>query len=60
VTVAEILGHSIETAQRYSLPPDADADNQVAIERLAVDQWAQTWSRRPADHPAVARQPDPR
>ncbi|MBB5158197.1 tyrosine-type recombinase/integrase [Saccharopolyspora phatthalungensis] len=36
VTVAEILGHSIETARRYSLP--TDADKQAAIERLAVDE----------------------
>ncbi|MGH3862735.1 tyrosine-type recombinase/integrase [Actinokineospora sp.] len=36
VTVAEILGHSIETARRYSLP--TDADKQRAIERLAVDE----------------------
>lgn len=36
VTVAEILGHSIETARRYSLP--TEADKQRAIERLAVDE----------------------
>jgi site-specific recombinase XerD len=36
VTVAEILGHSIETARRYSLP--SEADKQGAIERLAVDE----------------------
>ncbi|MEU4807416.1 tyrosine-type recombinase/integrase [Actinosynnema sp. NPDC023587] len=36
VTVAEILGHSIETARRYSLP--TEADKQAAIERLAVDE----------------------
>jgi integrase/recombinase XerC len=36
VTVAEILGHSIETARRYSLP--TDADKQAAIERLPVDE----------------------
>jgi site-specific recombinase XerD len=36
VTVAEILGHSIETARRYSLP--TEADKQRAIERLAIDE----------------------
>ncbi|MGH3783619.1 MAG: tyrosine-type recombinase/integrase [Pseudonocardiaceae bacterium] len=36
VVVAEILGHSIETARRYSLP--TEADKQRAIERLAVDE----------------------
>jgi integrase len=36
VTVAEILGHSIETARRYSLP--TEQDKQRAIERLAVDE----------------------
>nr|CEL13409.1 Site-specific recombinase XerD [Kibdelosporangium sp. MJ126-NF4]CTQ99098.1 Site-specific recombinase XerD [Kibdelosporangium sp. MJ126-NF4] len=36
VTVAKILGHSIETARRYSLP--TEADKQAAIERLAVDE----------------------
>ena len=36
VVVAEILGHSIETARGYSLP--TDADKQAAIERLAVDE----------------------
>lgn len=35
VTVAEILGHSVETARRYSLP--TDADKQRAIERLTTD-----------------------
>jgi Phage integrase family len=36
VTVAEILGHSIETARRYSLP--TEDDKQRAIERLPVDE----------------------
>jgi site-specific recombinase XerD len=36
VIVAEILGHSVETARRYSLP--TEADKQRAIERLAVDE----------------------
>jgi integrase len=36
VTVAELLGHSLETARRYSLP--TEADKQAAIERLAVDE----------------------
>jgi integrase/recombinase XerC len=36
VTVAEILGHSIETARRYSLP--SASDKQHAIERLTVDE----------------------
>ena len=35
VTVAEILGHSIETARRYSLP--TENDKQTAIEQFAVD-----------------------
>jgi hypothetical protein len=34
--VAEILGHSIETARRYGLP--TEQDKQRAIERLAVDE----------------------
>jgi integrase/recombinase XerC len=36
VTVAEILGHSIETARRYSLP--TAANKQHAIEHLTVDE----------------------
>jgi len=36
VTVAEILGHSVETARRYSLP--THADKQRAIDRLTVDE----------------------
>lgn len=36
VLVAEILGQSLETTRRYSLP--TDADKQAAIERLAVDE----------------------
>jgi integrase/recombinase XerC len=36
VTVAEILGHSVETARRYSLP--THADKQRVIERLTVDE----------------------
>ena len=36
VLVAEILGHSIETARRYSLP--THHDRQAAIERLTTDQ----------------------
>lgn len=36
VTVAELLGHSLETARRYSLP--THADKQRAIERLTVDE----------------------
>jgi hypothetical protein len=36
VVVAEILGHSVETARRYSLP--TEQDKQRAIERLPVDQ----------------------
>lgn len=36
VVVAEILGHSIETARHYSLP--TEQDKQRAIERLAVDE----------------------
>jgi hypothetical protein len=34
--VAEILGHSVETARRYSLP--TQQDRQTAIERLTVDE----------------------
>lgn len=36
VIVAEILGHSVETARRYALP--SEGDRQAAIERLPVDQ----------------------
>jgi integrase/recombinase XerD len=36
VIVAELLGHSVETARRYSLP--SDADRQKAIEHLTVDE----------------------
>ena len=36
VTVAELLGHSLETARRYSLP--SDEDRQKAIEHLTVDE----------------------
>ena len=36
VIVAEILGHSVETARRYALP--TDQDRQAAIERLPIDQ----------------------
>jgi integrase/recombinase XerC len=36
VTVAEILGHSVETARRYNLP--THADKQRAAERLTVDE----------------------
>ncbi len=36
VTVAEILGHSVETARRYS--PPTHADKQRAIEHLTVDE----------------------
>lgn len=36
VVVAEILGHSIETARRYGLP--TEQDKQRAIERLAVGE----------------------
>jgi integrase/recombinase XerC len=34
--VAEILGHSVETTRRYSLP--TEQDKQRAVERLPVDQ----------------------
>jgi site-specific recombinase XerD len=36
VTVAEILGHSLETARRYSLP--TQQDKQRAIRRIPVDE----------------------
>lgn len=36
VIVAEILGHSVETARRYALP--TECDRQAAIERLPVDR----------------------
>jgi site-specific recombinase XerD len=36
VTVAEILGHSVETARRYSLP--TETDKQRAIRRIPVDE----------------------
>jgi len=36
VLVAEILGHSVETARRYALP--TEQDRQAAIDRLPVDQ----------------------
>jgi integrase/recombinase XerC len=36
VLVAEILGHSVETARRYALP--TREDRQAAIERLTTDQ----------------------
>jgi integrase/recombinase XerC len=36
VLVAELLGHSIETARRYSLP--THHDRQTAIERLTTDR----------------------
>lgn len=36
VTVAELLGHSLETARRYTLP--TEADRQSAIELLTVDE----------------------
>jgi integrase/recombinase XerC len=36
VLVAEILGHSVETARRYALP--TQHDRQAAIERLTTDQ----------------------
>jgi len=34
--VAEILGHSVETARRYALP--TQQDRQTAIERLTTDE----------------------
>ncbi|WP_326957562.1 tyrosine-type recombinase/integrase [Amycolatopsis sp. NBC_01286] len=36
VLVAELLGHSVETARHYSQP--TEADKQAAIERLTVDE----------------------
>lgn len=36
VIVAELLGHSVETARRYSLP--THEDRRKAIERLTVDE----------------------
>ncbi|HEY3958640.1 MAG TPA: tyrosine-type recombinase/integrase [Streptosporangiaceae bacterium] len=36
VTVAELLGHSVETARRYSLP--TERDKQRAIQRIPVDE----------------------
>jgi site-specific recombinase XerD len=36
VTVAELLGHSVETARRYSLP--TEHDKQRAIQRIPVDE----------------------
>jgi integrase len=36
VTVAELLGHSVETARRYSQP--SHQDRRKAIERLTVDE----------------------
>lgn len=36
VLVAEILGHSVETARRYALP--TEQDRQAAIERLPIDR----------------------
>ncbi|MCW2883826.1 MAG: phage integrase family protein, partial [Streptosporangiaceae bacterium] len=36
VIVAELLGHSLQTARRYSLP--THQDHQKAIERLTVDE----------------------
>lgn len=36
VTIAELLGHSLETARRYTLP--TDADRQAAIDKLTVDE----------------------
>lgn len=36
VTVAEILGHSVETARRYSLPTQQDKER--AIRRIPVDE----------------------
>ncbi|GAA2428193.1 site-specific tyrosine recombinase XerD [Actinomadura vinacea] len=36
VVVAELLGHTVETARRYSLP--THHDRQKAIERLTVDE----------------------
>lgn len=36
ILVAEILGHSVETARRYALP--TQQDRQTAIERLPTDE----------------------
>ncbi len=36
ILVAEILGHSVETARRYALP--THQDRQTAIERLTTDE----------------------
>jgi integrase/recombinase XerC len=36
VTVAELLGHSVETARRYSLPTHQDKES--AIRRIPVDE----------------------
>ncbi|NRQ34491.1 site-specific integrase [Nonomuraea sp. NN258] len=36
VMIAEILGHSLETARRYTLP--TEADRQTAIDSLTVDE----------------------
>jgi site-specific recombinase XerD len=36
VTVAELLGHSLETARRYTLP--TENDRQRAIRRIPVDE----------------------
>lgn len=36
VMIAEILGHSLETARRYTLP--TEADRQAAIDSLTVDE----------------------
>jgi integrase len=36
VTVAELLGHSLETARRYSLPTHHDKER--AIRRIPVDE----------------------
>ena len=36
ILVAELLGHSVETARRYALP--TQHDRQAAIERLTTDQ----------------------
>ncbi|MEU4574662.1 hypothetical protein [Nonomuraea sp. NPDC023979] len=36
VVIAEVHGHSLETARRYSLP--TDADRQAAIDKLTVGE----------------------
>lgn len=36
VTIAELLGHSLETARRYTLP--THADRQAAIDSLTIDE----------------------